>query len=131
MKIRSDFVTNSSSSSYIIRTKEELEEKKHSIIKITKENVVSVISNMFVFYTLSPNYDNETIKKMFNLSEEQFLLLRLMDNSFLGFGIEEYIEIKKALDREGYIYYIGSEDYYNNNNLDSIVKRSEEVLYEN
>jgi hypothetical protein len=89
MKVRMDFVTNSSSSSFIIARKEELSEQLKGLI------VEFVLENMMGRKMLEPNSTEDQIQKLF---EEEYI------------GTQEQAEIRRVL-KEGKTVYGGWIDF--------------------
>lgn len=76
MKYRKGFVTNSSSSSFIVNIKGDIPKKyKNCFKKITKDNLLS--------YFLNKNYIDEDDKLSYNFSNEQVKSLLDIDDNIL------------------------------------------------
>lgn len=99
MKVRKDFVTNSSSSSYIISTKQEVPSQYIDAVKrITKENALDVIKGIsdYEWATITYDIDNEEFQKLGNFTDEQMVLIKLAISGQLS----TYLELMKSLDKE-------------------------------
>lgn len=99
MKVRHDFVTNSSSSSYIISTKQEVPSQYRDTVKrVTKENTLDVIKEIsdYEWTTVTYEMDNEEFQKLGNFTDEQMVLIKLAISGQLS----TYLELMKNLDKE-------------------------------
>ena len=99
MKVRHDFVTNSSSSSYIISTKQEVPSQYRDTVKrVTKENTLDVIKEIsdYEWTTVTYEMNNEEFQKLGNFTDEQMVLIKLAISGQLS----TYLELMKNLDKE-------------------------------
>lgn len=99
MKVRKDFVTNSSSSSYIISTKREVPSQYNDTVKrITKENALDVIKEIsdYEWTTISYEIDNEEFQKLGKFTNEQIMLIKLAISGQLS----TYLELMENLNKE-------------------------------
>lgn len=106
MKVRKDFVTNSSSSSYIISTKQEVPSQYNDTVKrVTKENALDVIKKISdcEWTTITYEMENEEFQKLGNFTDEQMMLIKLA----ISGQVSTYLELMKNLDKgENQIYHI-------------------------
>ena len=99
MKVRHDFVTNSSSSSYIISTKQEVPNQYNDTVKrVTKENALDVIKEIsdYEWTTITYEMENEEFQKLGNFTDEQMVLIKLSISGQLS----TYLELMENLDKE-------------------------------
>ena len=126
MKVRLDFVTNSSSSSFIIRAKEPLEEIKGYVEKLTKENFKGAFEEVADFYYswMSDTADDEDLKKILDINDEQLFLMRVAKEDKL----DDYLKLKKILEESnGDIYFISYEPY-NDDYYDKYIEKNEVLM---
>ena len=106
MKVRKDFVTNSSSSSYIISTKQEVPSQYNDTVKrVTKENALDIIKEIsdYEWITITYEMENEEFQKLGNFTDEQMMLIKLA----ISGQVSTYLELMKNLDKgENPIYHI-------------------------
>lgn len=99
MKVRRDFVTNSSSSSYIISTKQEVPTQYiDDVERVTKENALEVIKKIsdYEWTTITYEMENEKFQELGKFTDEQMILIKLAISGQLS----TYLELMENLDKE-------------------------------
>lgn len=98
MKIRKGFVTNSSSSSFIIATKQEIPSRYLNDVKlITKENIIEVFNDLHdVEWIHIGGYGikEEDFVELGKFTPEQVLLLKLAEVD----QVDTYVKLMKAIE---------------------------------
>ena len=97
MKVRSDFVTNSSSSSYIISTSNEPPTQySNSIQSVTKENILDVIKQIsdYEWTVISYEVENDKFQELGGFTDEQMVIIKLA----IAGKLSIYMDLMKILD---------------------------------
>lgn len=134
MKVRCGFVTNSSSSSFVIKSKKEAPEDiaKH-FTKFTKENFreqyLDTMCSYFEYDYIFSYFDEEREKKLIELlklTPEQMTLMKLEKHDLL----DEYLELQEEIDNmpeNEFLYYLYADrDWlYYQDDINNFIKESE------
>lgn len=127
MKIRSDFVTNSSSSSFIISTKDELPDKyKENIDKISGQNISEILrrhTGTYINDEISSGVSYDEFKKLGNFTDEQMSLIQLIECECM----QLYMDMKTRIDsgQDLYNIYVDRDWLYENAELKKFINESE------
>jgi hypothetical protein len=130
MKFRKDFVTNSSSSSYIIATNKEIPSDYTNTVKpLSLDYFYEEVSNA-KWNKISYDMEDEEFKKLGNFTDEQIKLIKLAIEGDLN----QYLEIKNKLeeDKEKPLYniYVDRDWLYYQDALKQFIEESEIISYE-
>lgn len=133
MKVRYSHVTNSSSSSFVISTKQEVPDRyKDEVKRITKENVLDVIKDFLDYACMGVTWymDDDEFQKLGNFTDEQMVLIRLAANdrmkmysNFMGYLDENedplyHIYVDRDWLYRDYQYYLDSlQDFIDDSKL--------------
>lgn len=127
MKIRLDFVTNSSSSSFIISTKDKLPDKyKENIDKINGQNISEILrrhTGTYIGDEISPGVSYNEFKELGNFTDEQMQLIQLIECECM----QLYMDMKTRIDsgQDLYNIYVDRDWLYENAGLKNFINESE------
>lgn len=134
MKIRQGFVTNSSSSSFIIKSKKEVpKDIASNFTRFTKDNFkeqyLSTMCSYFEYDYIFSCFDEEREKKLIKLlklTPEQITLMKLEKHDLL----DEYLELQEEIDNmpeDEFLYYLYADrDWlYYQDAINSFINESE------
>lgn len=141
MKIRKDFVTNSSSSSYTISTTKTIPNDLNVgnevyVDRITKNNLEALVD---VFGEYDEEFDNNfwnTLKRIGNFNGEQIGLIRRLNSFGDSDDCEVYLKVLDILNQEDseqnvYVIKVDRDEFYNIDELRDIVLSQSNILYSN
>lgn len=123
MKVRQDFVTNSSSSSFIISTSQEVPQNYVNVCKlITKESLHEFYHDRYHWRDIGYGSD-EKLQEVANLTDEQMLLIKMAIDGEL----ESYLDLKEKLEQTNeaiYSIYVDRDWLYYQEELKKFIEGS-------
>ena len=113
MKFRVDFVTNSSSSSFIVQTNKEVPDKYKNVVKtITNENLCDFMENRYYDNyggCLTYKMGNDDVKECGGFTDEQMAIVYAVASG----DLDLYFDLKEKIESGIPVYYVDVDrDWY-------------------
>ena len=129
MKKRMDYVTNSSSSSFIVSTKNEVPiEYLSDVKKIDNDAIAQTLAEIYSelqWERITYEMEDEELQKLGNFTDEQMWLIKLANTN----NLQLYLELKERLNNDEDLYHIliDRDWYYYQTELKRFVDNAELV----